>query len=74
MYADFSIQQAVIREVVVYAELESTPLLIKLDARSGASFGQICLHLENRELALALAKAINETLQAFEAAPSAEAA
>jgi hypothetical protein len=72
MYADVSFQNAVIREASSFSDLASTPFFIKLDGDDGSRL-QVCIHLENADLADALVTAINDVLARFRP-PAAEPA
>lgn len=67
LFGAISIHNVVLTEAFVQADLASTPITIKFEARSDYKngWGEVCLHLENAPLAVALAKVINETIAAF---------
>jgi hypothetical protein len=74
MYASYSIQRVRITEASVMDDLQSVLFHIKFTSTEplhGAFVsGEVCFHLENVSLGLALVKAINEVLAAH--APKAE--
>lgn len=69
MFANNSFQNIKLTEASTFDDLSSTPFFIKFNSTDNNdesySYGEVCFHLENAPLALALVKAINETLAAF---------
>jgi hypothetical protein len=73
MYINCSFQHAKLLEADVFDELESTPMTLYFETTQGhGSRCGVCFHLENKPLALALVKAINDTLATFKDGPPAD--
>jgi hypothetical protein len=66
MYASPSFQNIRLTSASTFPELESVPFTIKFEStNSPGSWGDVCFHIGNAPLAVALVKAINDTLAAF---------
>jgi hypothetical protein len=66
MFASNIFHNIKLTEASTFDDLTSTPFFIKFNSTDNdESYGEVCFHLENAPLALALVKAINETLAAF---------
>lgn len=83
MNADISFQRVMKISAGTYSEVESTPFFLTFESSDNSddipncySHGRLCLHLEDKALALALVEAINRVVADHEAAkqPTLEAA
>jgi hypothetical protein len=75
MFASISFQNVNKISAHAYPELESTPFFIAFESTenddSQYSRGEVCLHIEDATLALALVEAINRTVAEHKAKTSA---
>jgi hypothetical protein len=66
MYAAAHFQNIKLTEATAFLDLNSVPFHINFKAVDGGfNYGSVCFHLENKELAAALVKAINGVLESF---------
>lgn len=65
MYASTSFQNIRITEASTFAELESVPFTIKFVGTEHGANGDVCFHLGNAPLAVALVKAINDVVAEY---------
>lgn len=74
MYVNPSFQNIRITTASTFADLESVPFYLKFTSTENKSYGEVCFHIGNAPLAVALVNAINAVLAEYGASQEPETA